>query len=199
MNLGHIRISSAPFANVAIYPVCEYVYGYMCGDGYLHVNVFYIHILICMYLFSYWCIYIYIYMRTSTYSADGQFSNYIWVINNFIAEGASYIRGLMGISLSIKYLHRSQNCSTCHLSFCNRTLPLDSFITWLEIRDASDKQTHIINHVTFLIVKWMLPSPRQQLRHWKRFDKWCPIYCAVISIALLRSSAVWYTNSVEEQ
>ena len=40
MKLGHIRFFSAPFANVAIYPLCEYVYGYMCGDGYLHVNIY---------------------------------------------------------------------------------------------------------------------------------------------------------------
>ena len=49
MNLGHIRFSSAPFAIVAIYPVREYIYGYICGDGYLHVSTY---ILICMYLFS---------------------------------------------------------------------------------------------------------------------------------------------------
>ena len=49
LKTGHIRFSSAPFAIVAIYPVCEYVYRYMCGDGYLHVSAY---ILLCIYLFS---------------------------------------------------------------------------------------------------------------------------------------------------
>ena len=46
---GAHKILICPFANVAMYPVCEYVYAYMCVDGYLHVSVY---ILICIYLFS---------------------------------------------------------------------------------------------------------------------------------------------------
>ena len=40
-SLGHTGFSSAPFANVAICTVCEYVFGCMCGDGYLRICYIY--------------------------------------------------------------------------------------------------------------------------------------------------------------
>ena len=44
------KIFFCPFANVAIYPVCEYVYWYMCGDGYLHVSV-YVYVCTCSHIY----------------------------------------------------------------------------------------------------------------------------------------------------
>ena len=93
--------------------------------------------------------------RCSWSSADRRCSNYIWVINNFIAyEGATYIRGF-----TVSNYFRSHLLDECSQS------------GW---RSDLQRQPHpYICDRYFQFSLWMCPCNRRSISTSKRVDSWC--------------------------
>ena len=102
--------------------------------------------------------------RCSWSGADRRCSNYIWVINNFIAhQGATYIRGLTVVT-TMRHMTHTSPFNLCNIGFALVINTCPSF------HSLAPSQFHCVNHTAF----W-----EGNLFHWN-WSKKCPDPSAVL-------------------